>query len=303
MEYLIATVLNVPDFNLKMRNMGIAAWVHLKVGIFHSFKGGTGKTTLALNVAKYLADSGYRVLLVETDVEMPCFLSLLPQKSVKSQPSRYFWNDVLDPYSGIGLKRAITEISSNFSAVYANNPVDASGRFTYPLFADQNFYRQSLLKIQREIAQLDRDGEYDFIIMDAPPGVSYATVNVLILASSVYLVLRPVQHDVSGAYDLFKYIYKLYLHEKNLSLIWNQVPASKVVTEQYISRWTELFRQVDSNSDRYQKIDEGSRNRLATFLVPYSEEIAELHARGEIFFPSNSQSYHALKKIAAFLKQ
>lgn len=281
----------------------MTSWSHLKVGVVHSFKGGTGKTTLALNAAKLLADLGYRVLLIETDVEMPCFFSLLPRDADESPP--HFWNDVMDPFSGIGLKKAIVKHNSNFWLIYANKPVDDNGSFTYPVFADQQFYRQSLLKLQRELAQLDRNKEFDFIIMDASPGVSYGTVNLLVLASAVCLVLRPVLHDVLGARDLFNHMYKLYLHQKKVSVVWNQVPQSKLVKEHYIKQWTQLFQNVSwstPTTSSSHHMGESNPSWLKTFEVPYSEEIAELHARGEIFFPANSSPYQAITDIVKFLK-
>ncbi len=279
--------------------MGITTWSYIKVGVFHSFKGGTGKTTVALNVAKYLSDLNRRVLLIETDVEMPCFLSLVPPDTDKMP--KYFWNDVMDPSSGIGLTKAILKLNDNLSIIYANTPVDASGGFTYQVFADQHFYQQSLLKLQREFARLDRFKEFDFILLDASPGISYGTVNLLILSSVVCLILRPVLHDVTGAINLFKSLYKLYLHDKKTSLVWNQVPHSNIVREQYIKHWNQQFQEIYTNHDEEKKVLSERQKSFKSFMVPYSEEIAELHARGEIFFPKESSSKQVLGKIVEFM--
>jgi chromosome partitioning protein len=40
---------------------------------FHSYKGGTGKTTLACNSAAFLARKGYKVCLLDLDIYSPSF--------------------------------------------------------------------------------------------------------------------------------------------------------------------------------------------------------------------------------------
>ena len=45
-----------------------------KVIAFHSYKGGTGKTTLAVNLSANLSSKGYHVLLVDMDVYAPSFM-------------------------------------------------------------------------------------------------------------------------------------------------------------------------------------------------------------------------------------
>jgi cellulose biosynthesis protein BcsQ len=42
---------------------------------FHSYKGGTGKTTLACNSAALLARKGYKVCLLDLDIYAPSFQS------------------------------------------------------------------------------------------------------------------------------------------------------------------------------------------------------------------------------------
>ena len=54
-----------------------------KVIAFHSYKGGTGKTTLAVNLSANLASKGYHVLLVDMDVYAPSlyvYFNIQPKK-------------------------------------------------------------------------------------------------------------------------------------------------------------------------------------------------------------------------------
>ena len=50
----------------------------MKTIIFHSYKGGTGKTTLALNTAYNLARRGYKTIAIDADLNAPTFDSIFP---------------------------------------------------------------------------------------------------------------------------------------------------------------------------------------------------------------------------------
>ena len=57
---------------------------------FHSYKGGTGKTTIAANLASLLAKKGYRVFLLDLDVYAPSLHSYFDKN-----PKKYFRPDRL----------------------------------------------------------------------------------------------------------------------------------------------------------------------------------------------------------------
>ena len=63
---------------------------------FHSYKGGTGKTTLACNSAALLASKGYKVCLLDLDIYAPSF-----QTYFESAPSTGI-NDFLNSKVEVG---------------------------------------------------------------------------------------------------------------------------------------------------------------------------------------------------------
>ena len=59
---------------------------------FHSYKGGTGKTTIASNFAVLLARKGYRVFLMDLDVYAPSLQAYFEKEPVK-WINDFFWNN------------------------------------------------------------------------------------------------------------------------------------------------------------------------------------------------------------------
>ena len=55
----------------------------IKIIAFHSYKGGTGKTTIAANFAAMLAKKAYRVFLMDLDVYAPSLHTYFDMQPMK----------------------------------------------------------------------------------------------------------------------------------------------------------------------------------------------------------------------------
>lgn len=160
-----------------------------------NLKGGSTKTTTALHLAQGLTLRGRKVLLVDLDSQ--CSLTTLcdrmPESEVKDEETilPYFNGDEDDLryaakptyWDGIDL------IPATFSVfnVEVTLPIAAS--------EDPDFEFWSLL--ENGLAPLRDD--YDVIILDTPPSLSYLTFNAIFAANGIVMPLPPESLDFASS--------------------------------------------------------------------------------------------------------
>jgi chromosome partitioning protein len=164
-------------------------------------KGGTGKSTTAVNLAAGLARAGHRVLLVDTDTQ--------------GQDSQ-----LLGVRPSAGLAQFVDgEVTAQQAVVEARPGLDL-------LTGDH-----TLASLKRAISRRDFGGEkvltealapfddaYDFVLLDTAPGWDALTVNVLFYALEI---LAPVSLEVLSLQGLMEFeqrIESIHQHHPQLAL-------------------------------------------------------------------------------------
>jgi septum site-determining protein MinD len=144
-----------------------------------SGKGGTGKTTLSVNIATALAGFGKKTLLIDADLGMP----------------------------NVGMFMQLGTISTNLYDVLIGNAEirDAiydgpSGLKVLPCSLSLKSYQNSNIERLKKAIEPIKD-EYDCIIIDTPPGLNKNTLVPFQIADKIVLV---VNEDVTSIVDTLK---------------------------------------------------------------------------------------------------
>ncbi|MHA1166781.1 MAG: MinD/ParA family ATP-binding protein [Candidatus Hodarchaeales archaeon] len=182
----------------------------MKVIAFHSYKGGTGKTNLSTNVGAMLAKEGYKTILLDFDFRGPNISTLF-----NIQPANTINDYLFNP--DMGTEEIIYDLSSEL-----NIPLSVS-------FASTEFYniqriiradkKQRQNNLKRILRLKDSLSEkYDYTLIDTSPGVQMESIDALVIADAVFLILKPDDFDIQGTETMVNQLYAL-LDSSNFAIL------------------------------------------------------------------------------------
>ncbi|MFW9928128.1 MAG: tyrosine-protein kinase family protein [Candidatus Thorarchaeota archaeon] len=218
-----------------------------KVLLTHSFKGGTGKTVLAINIAYYLAKNHKcKILYIDGDLLAPSLEKVIPPSF--DDIGDKTWPDYLDgKYDQVEDVIFETE-HKNFDVIYS--PPPEIGK----TFLSEKKMNWWVTALKKELMCRDRwfqELGYDFVMIDNQNGISMNSANNITTSDCGFLVLRPVSYGVSGTTSLIKEMYKTIhgIRERSDYLIWNQIPRSRnkelnSKVNKLLEEWDKYFRQI-----------------------------------------------------------
>jgi chromosome partitioning protein len=180
---------------------------------FHSYKGGTGKTTIACNLAAMLAFKGYNVSLLDLDVYAPSLHSYF-----ECNPDKWI-NDLL--FENSDLHDIMVDMTPALTKYTARGNSKKLGKL---LVGFSNPQKEEIYKLEgsiktananiqllRRFVQLREDliSDYDsdYVILDTSPGIRYWSINSLAVADVLFLTLKYGDLDIEGTIKMAKDIY------------------------------------------------------------------------------------------------
>ena len=193
---------------------------------FINQKGGTGKTTTAINVGACLANKGYKVLLIDVDPQG----SLTTSTGIETGE-----NTLYEVLKGVADVNKVIEVHNNYYVL----PTDLRQSGAEMELAKE-VGAESLIKLN--VINKLQDA-YDFVLLDCPPALSLFTVMSLAASTGVIIPLqaqflplngivqlqdtyRLVKERINPALDVIGYVFTMYDGRKNLDKqVYDRVEA------------------------------------------------------------------------------
>ncbi len=160
-----------------------------KVISFSIFKGGTGKTTSAVNAASGLARSKERVLLVDLDQQASATRHL----GVDPEPISPTLYDVFVRKIPLSLVRQKTPFG--FDLIPGHPLLAAVEEALEP--GDEHLLKDYLAGILPD---------YDFILLDSTPPKAMLAISALVAANHVVIPLQAQRPALDGTHDILRFI-------------------------------------------------------------------------------------------------
>ena len=195
---------------------------------FHSYKGGTGKTTLITNISAMYARNGFNVALLDFDLYAPSLSAYF-----KKKPS-VFLNDLLSGQAKISdvlcdLSGELGLSGKFFVGFSSSRKEDVN---EIEIRHDSKWQIEALRRFIKAKQEFVDQSKIDYLFLDTSPGIRYWSINTLASADYIFLLLKDSDMDVEGTRRMISEIYdSLSRYGSKYYVILNKVPGETVKEE------------------------------------------------------------------------
>ncbi|NWG11753.1 ParA family protein [Candidatus Bathyarchaeota archaeon] len=188
-----------------------------KIIAVHSYKGGTGKTLLSVNLAATLVKHGKKVCLLDLDFRAPSLATIL-----KTEKIECWLNDYLN--SVCEIDKVLIDLSDRiqnsgkFVVGLANPSTEAIRDMSAK---DRKWEMRALGRLLALRDSLLNNKGFDYLIFDTSPGLQYSSINAIVSADLVLVATTFDRSDVDGTKRMLRELYDLF--EKKTEVILNKV--------------------------------------------------------------------------------
>lgn len=188
-----------------------------KIIAVHSYKGGTGKTLISVNLASTFVKHGKSVCLLDLDFRAPSLATIL-----KIEKAEYWLNDYLNGVCEI--RKVLIDLSERinnggkFFVGLANPSTEAIRDMSAK---DRKWEMRALGRLLALRTSLLGDKSFDYLIFDTSPGLQYSSINAIVSADLVLVATTFDRSDLDGTRRMLRELYDLF--EKKTEIVLNKV--------------------------------------------------------------------------------
>jgi MinD-like ATPase involved in chromosome partitioning or flagellar assembly len=211
-----------------------------KIIAVHSYKGGTGKTSLSVNLAATYARKGKKVCLMDLDFRAPSLHAIF-----KKQNLDYWLNDYLNGICEID--KVLVDVTNDHGnggkllVALANPSTEAIRDMTAK---DRKWEMKALGRLLSLRSSILNDLDLDYLILDTSPGLQYSSINAIVTADVVLVVTSLDASDINGSQRMTSELYDLF--EKKTGILINKVIADYLSSEAEQKKFNKYIKSLHS---------------------------------------------------------
>jgi len=211
-----------------------------KIIAVHSYKGGTGKTSLSVNLAATYARKGKKVCLMDLDFRAPSLHAIF-----KKQNLDYWLNDYLNGICEID--KVLVDVTNDHGnggkllVALANPSTEAIRDMTAK---DRKWEMKALGRLLSLRSSILNDLGLDYLILDTSPGLQYSSINAIVTADVVLVVTSLDASDINGSQRMTSELYDLF--EKKTGILINKVIADYLSSEAEQKKFNKYIKSLHS---------------------------------------------------------
>lgn len=240
---------------------------------FGLHKGGCGKTTTTGLITSTLARMGYKILLIDGDMQM----NLTHSFGMKTNPEKNLAR-VLTEEEDVRLNIQKT-LYENIHMVVADTSMS-----TIELSLISRFSRETILL--KQLMPVIEEGIYDFIIFDTNPSLNVLNTNIFVASDYILVPITPEPFGVEGLKHFIGFIddvRKINTNLKIAGIIMTKVDSREGVTEAVMHMIRQTFGSTHIFKTVFPTDTKIKQSQLASIpLLQYSPESRTIKAAEKI---------------------